>query len=140
MTPHLVLVWLHLVAAVVLTGLALYWTILRLALPRLGHGARMAELLRAAHGARWPHVAVPWTLRIPIPLLGLLVTLFLAVTGVGLGDPGADPGLWRAKLAFVVLLGLVQLAFLRRIADWTLLAQLPLSLLVVLLSALALRL
>ncbi len=139
MTAHLVLVWLHLVAAVVLTGLALYWTILRLALPRLGHGARTAELLAAAHAARWPHVVVPWKLRIPIPLLGLLVTLFLAATGLALGDAGADPGLWRAKLAFVALLALVQLAFLVRIAGWTIFAQLPLALLITLLSAIALR-
>lgn len=136
---HLFVVWLHLVAAVVLTGLALYWTILRLALPRFAAGTDMMALLQAAHAARWPHVAVPWSLRMPLPWLGLLITLFLAASGLLLGGAAADSGLWRAKLACVALLALIQLAFLRRIADWILFAQLPLVLLITLLSALALR-
>lgn len=139
MILHLLLVWLHLVAAVVLTGFALYWTILRLALPRLAHRERVRDLLAAAHAARWPHLGLPPAWRIPLPLLALLVTLFLVATGLLLGDAGADPGPWRAKLAFVALLALVQLVFLVRVADWTMVAQLPLVLLVTLLSAVALR-
>ncbi|GBD44892.1 hypothetical protein HRbin40_02384 [bacterium HR40] len=139
MSLHLLLVWLHLVTAVVLTGFALYWAILRLALPRLGLSKRMPELLAAAHGARWPHVGLPFQLRLPVPWLGLLATLFLAATGLLLGEAPADVLLWRAKLLLVGLLLFVQLAFLVRVTDWTLLGQLPLALLVVLLSALAIR-
>lgn len=139
MSLPLFLVWLHLIAAVLLTGFALYWLVLRLAPIPPGQGIERRELLAAAHAARWPHVGVPWKFRIPVPLLALLATLFLAATGLLLGDVAVDPGLWRAKLAFVALLALVQLVFLVRIADWTIFAQLPLVLLIILLSAVALR-
>ena len=140
MIAHLLLLWLHLAAAVVLVGLALYWVILRLALARLiQEPAAVAALLRAAHAARWPHRVIPWRLRLPVPLLSLLCTLLLVATGLLLGAAAVEPGLWRGKLALTALLLLVQFVFVRRPADWAIFAQLPLALLLIALSALAVR-
>lgn len=82
------LVWLHLVLGVVVTGLALFWAIMGRALTRGAEAADAPRLLAVAAGARWPHVVVPWSARLPLPLLGIVVLVAAAVTGVLLGTPG----------------------------------------------------
>lgn len=82
------LAWLHLVLGVVVTGLALFWAILARALTRGAEAAEAPRLLAVAAAARWPHVAVPWSARLPLPLLGIVVLIAAAVTGVLLGTPG----------------------------------------------------
>jgi hypothetical protein len=82
------LVWLHLVLGVVVTGLALFWAMIGRALSRGATPAETQRLLAAAAGARWPHVGVPWSARLPLPLLGIVVLVVAAVSGILLGTPG----------------------------------------------------
>jgi hypothetical protein len=83
-----VLAWLHLVLGVVVTGFALFWAIMGRALSRGAEAAEAPRLLAVAASARWPHVVVPWSARLPLPLLGIVVLAVAAVTGVLLGTPG----------------------------------------------------
>jgi hypothetical protein len=104
------LVWVHIVLAVVSIGLALFWFIMRFALRR-GDTAGVAQtLLETANAARWPHVAVPWKLRLPLPLMQWLVLALLAASGFLLlqargGAP--DSVWWLVKLGAVALMVLL---------------------------------
>ncbi len=134
-----ILIWLHLVAAVFLTGMALFWLLLPEALRRRFEPAQAQELLEAARRARWPHVAVPHHLRLPLPIVGLLISAGVAATGIlAAGATPPDP-LFRAKLlAFGLLVGL-QLLLLRTARPFWTRAQLPLALLGLWLSAIWVR-
>ena len=72
----------HLVLAILFVGLSLYWLIMLVALGRQHEPGRVAALLDVARRARWPHVAVPMALRLPLPWMTWLVLLVLAVTGI----------------------------------------------------------
>ena len=75
MMSDFVLPWLALVASVVATGLALFWAIMAKALSEAHPAEEARRLLGIAAGARWPHVVVPWKLRLPLPIVGAAVTL-----------------------------------------------------------------
>lgn len=96
------LVWLHLVLGVAVTGLGLFWAIMGRALSRGVAPAEAQRLLAVAAAARWPHVLVPWSARLPLPLLGIVVLILAAVTGVLLGTPGTLVS--GAKVLLVVAL------------------------------------
>ncbi len=136
MDAYRLLVWLHVVLAVLAIGIALYWTIMRLSLARVASPARMRELLDVCASARWPHVAVPWRLRLPLPLFGLAVTAALVVTGL-LAGGRVEADVWfYAKTAVALpLLVILQLWLLRRRDDAATFGQLPLTLLLLLFSA-----
>ena len=110
MDTYRALVYVHVVCSVVLTGLALFWFIMRLALrQRFGEG-EARDLLQIANRARWPHVAVPYALRLPLPwvawvILGLLVASGLIIFQVR-GGAGA---LWWVKMALVAVIVGIQL-------------------------------
>ncbi len=87
MTGYTFLVWLHLVASVLVTGLALFWAIMARALGRTSSSGEAARLLGVAASARWPHTIVPWNARLPLWLLGLVLVVVAAVTGLALGLP-----------------------------------------------------
>jgi hypothetical protein len=103
--------FLHIVFSILLTGLALYWVIMSSALAKGRDAAEAARMLDVAHRARWPHVVVPPSLRIPLPWMVWLVIAGLAFTGIGsIALRGApDNGLWWIKLALVAAVILVQI-------------------------------
>lgn len=139
MDSYRLFVWLHWVTLVGATGLALFWLLLPAALSRFHSPERARELFLLAHRARWPHVGVPERLRLPLPLVTLLATLAAALTGVL--SAGAVPvaALFGAKLAVVLVLLLVQTAFLVRPSFALARSQLPLVLLALWLSTVWVR-
>lgn len=104
--------WLHLVLAVVVTGLALFWAVMGVALHR-AHPAPEADLLlQAAAGARWPHVVVPQGWRLPLPLVS--AAALIVASGVGVGLPAALDLLLILKLLLCAVLLVVFLRLARR--------------------------
>src|SRR5262247_3241494 len=103
MDPYRILVYVHLLASVVFVGLALFWLIMLIALRLEGTPAEVTTLLETANGARWPHVAVPWKLRLPLPWFAWAVLAILVGTGLALlqfRGMGANT-FWWAKIALV---------------------------------------
>jgi hypothetical protein len=106
---------LHILLGIVLTGQALFWFVMSVSLRRDFDEARTLELLRTTQSARWPHVAVPWKLRLPLPWVGWATLLLLGLTGAYLVQVrGAAPtgGAWHLKMtafaALLVVQGLMQ--------------------------------
>lgn len=108
---------LHLLLGIVLTGQALFWFVMNVSLRRDFDEARTLELLRTTQTARWPHVAVPWKLRLPLPWVGWATLLLLAVTGTWLvSRHGGAPsgGAWHLKMTAFAALLVVQALMQRR--------------------------
>lgn len=115
MDAQRLLVALHILLGIVLTGQALFWFVMNVALRREFNADQTLALLRSAQAARWPHVAVPWKLRLPLPLMGWATLALLFVTGLALlqlrGAPA--PGAWHLKLAAIGGLVVVQVLMKR---------------------------
>ncbi len=105
----------HIIFSILLVGQALFWMIMASVLSRR-HGALEADrLLQAANRARWPHVGVPPSLRIPLPWIAWLTLAAIAVTGaVGLMLRGWTGGwLWWTKLGLFAAIAIIQLPLSR---------------------------
>ena len=99
MDTYRVLVALHILLGIVLTGQALFWFVMNVALRREHDAGGTLGLLRTAQSARWPHVAVPWKLRLPLPLMGWMTLVLLAVSGYALlQGRGGAPRQGRLRL------------------------------------------
>lgn len=111
MDPIRASAFLHIVFSILLTGLALYWLIMSSALAKGREATEAARLLDAAHRARWPHVVVPQSLRIPLPWMAWLVIAALAATGIGSISLRGAPAnsLWWIKLALVAAVIAIQI-------------------------------
>lgn len=117
MDPYRLSVALHLVFSILLVGLALFWVIMRIALARGRAPAESLRLLGIAQGARWPHVVVPHSLRIPIPWLTWLVVAGLWASGflgASLGSHAVS-GVWWPKWLLVGIVTALQLAMTLRV-------------------------
>ena len=118
--------WLHLVAAVLLMGNALFWVVMTIGAARSSSQPEdAARLLGLINSGRWPHVIVPRPLRLPFPALAWIFLVVLAVSGIFLVQSRETVGavlrepilqdrfaeLMRVKLALVglLLVGQVQL-------------------------------
>ncbi len=75
------LLWLHLLGGIVVTGLALFWAIMGRSLTTAQGPAEARRLLAVTTTARWPHVGLPWKLRLPLPLLSAAALLVVAFLG-----------------------------------------------------------
>lgn len=109
-------VFAHILFSVVFTGLALYWMIMLVSLRRRFETGETARLLGIAHQARWPHVAVPYKWRVPLPWMTTLVMVVLWLTGIVNSKLRGMPegALWWTKMGlFLALIGL-QVALTRR--------------------------
>jgi hypothetical protein len=106
--------YIHLVAGVLLTGYALFWAMLALSLARDSDTPKVDRLLGVTLGARWPHVGVPVSLRLPLPLVGWTFLVATALTGVLLLAGVPFSGMLLGKLLlFAILLGSQLLLTLR---------------------------
>jgi hypothetical protein len=103
---YAVLVWLHLLLAVAVTGYTLFWAIMGRALGQTVSTADSERLLGIAATARWPHVVVPWEMRLPLWLVGILLLVAAAVTGLLLGTPGNLASGIKVVLVIALLIGL----------------------------------
>ena len=106
MDTYRITVWLHLVLGIVLAGQALFWMVMLAGLRQRFGAAGALPWLMEAKAARWPHVAVPQRLRLPLPLVAWATLAVLVATGallVMLREPGGP--FWTVKL--VLLAGVV---------------------------------
>ena len=127
----------HLVLAVLVTGYALFWAIMALALRRSPRAAESEALLATVAAARWPHVVVPWHLRLPLPLLGWLLLAAAIASGLLVGALGGPRELGLAfwlKLAAVIAVLALHASLARRPRPVPAWLGLPLVLLVLVLS------
>ena len=111
MTGSTFLPWLHLLLGVLVTGICLFWAIMGRVLGRTEPAPEATRLLGVVAAARWPHLLVPWEMRLPLWLLGISLVVLAAGTGLLLGSPG---NLVSGIKAVLVILLLVVFRFLGR--------------------------
>lgn len=122
-----------------MVGFALYWVIMIVSLHRVRPGIEVSNLLTIVANSRWPHVVVPYKFRIPLPILGLVLLLFMLVTGgLLMLSFGATALLWGKIACFLCVLALAHV-MMRRPAQWAMALQFGLVLLIIVLSALLIR-
>lgn len=116
MTSFFIQNWVHLVAAIVFAGYALFWLVMAFALRSEGRDLDSGETLSRIGRLRWPPVAVPKALRIPILGLGWLLVLFMAASGFlllharGIGSAQlASAEFWREGVGLVIAAKLILL-------------------------------
>ncbi len=105
----------HILFSILLVGQALFWMIMASVL-NTRYGALEADrLLQVANRARWPHVVVPLSLRIPLPWIAWLTLAAIAGTGaVGLVLRGfSGDWLWWTKLGLFAAIAIVQVPLSR---------------------------
>jgi hypothetical protein len=131
--------YLHLVFTVFLVGYALYWAIMVVSLGRTFDPPETERLLDVANRARWPHVVVPWRLRLPLPFMGWGFLGVLLITGVALVASHGFDMVLALKVALAVLFALIHVGLTRRPARALILVNFVLALLIVVLSGLLVR-
>jgi hypothetical protein len=132
---------LHILATVLITGLALFWTIMLWSLRQRFAPEETQRLLGVANGARWPHVAVPYALRIRLPWFPWLILALLLTTGLlCLQTRPLDHGaLWWTKVALILGLAIMQTLLMRRPTARVIRLNMLLVLLVIVVSAWMIR-
>lgn len=128
--------YLHLVFTMFLIGYVLYWAIMVVSLRRDLAPAASARLLETANRSRWPHVLVPWRLRLPLPFMGWGFLAVLAVTGLVLMASYGLGTLLALKLALVAIFALIQVGLTRRPVPALIMANFVLALGIVVVSGL----
>lgn len=138
--------YLHLVLSVFLTGYALFWAVMAVALRQRFDGAQTDGYLATVSHARWPHVVVPWRLRLPLPLVGWVFLALLVVTGALIFLVPGGPSLGAlmtpalgAKIVLFLLLVLVHALLARHPRPSLCIAGLVLTLAIVAVSMTLLR-
>jgi len=134
MTGSLVTAYIHLVLTVFLVGYVLYWAIMAVALRRTCDPDETLRLLAVANRARWPHVVVPWALRLPLPFMAWAFLLILLATGVALLSGHDWSPVLLLKLALVAALAGVQVILTRRPVPTLIFVSFGLALVIVILS------
>jgi hypothetical protein len=128
--------YLHLVFTMFLVGYVLYWAIMVVSLGRDLAAPETERLLGIANRSRWPHVLVPWRLRLPLPLMGWGFLAVLVITGLVLMASYALGPLLALKVALVLLFALVQAALTRRPGRALIMVNFALALAIVVVSGL----
>jgi hypothetical protein len=129
--------FLHLVFTVFLVGYALYWAVMVVSLRRTFDPVETDRLLEIANRARWPHVVVPWRLRLPLPFMAWGFLAILLVTGVVLSH--AISAILALKLVLVALFAAFHVALTRRPTPALIFVNFALALVIVALSGLLVR-
>ncbi len=104
-------VFAHIVFAILLVGLALFWLVMHVALGRLADAQDATRLLDVGTWCALAARVVPYAWRLPLPWLTWVVFLVLCGTGIlGLAIRGSPPQgpLWLTKLALVGVIALIQ--------------------------------
>lgn len=134
-------VYAHIFFSVILTGLALFWTIMLIALSRRFGAEEALQRLMTVNRARWPHVAIPYAWRLPLPWVTWITIAVLVATGVfsllyrGMGTDA----LWWTKMALLAAIVLVQTLLTRRPSATLIRANLALVLATIVISGWAIR-
>jgi len=141
MEPYRISVFVHLFFAIVLVGLSLFWFIMLVALRQKFDAAETQRQLAVVNSARWPHVAVPYRLRLPLPFMTWVMLIVLALSGyeiIQLNGAPAGP-LWTTKLALFGIVVVLQAVLTRRPTPVLIRANLLFVLALVVVSALMIR-
>ena len=136
---NLVAAYLHLVFTMFLVGYVLYWAIMAVSLRRDFAPPETERLLGIVNRSRWPHVLVPWRLRLPLPFMGWGFLAVLAITGLALMASYRLGPLLALKVALVLLFALVQVVLTRRPARALIMVNFALALAIVVVSGLLVR-
>jgi hypothetical protein len=131
----------HVIFAVVLVGLALFWFIMLMALRQRFDAPETARLLAVVNGARWPHVVIPYALRLALPWVSWVTLAVLGTTGsvlLSFRPVAAGPWWWTKMVLLAAIVG-VQILATRRPAAPLIRLNLFLVLGVLLASGLLLR-
>lgn len=141
MDAYRLIVYLHIVLAIVLMGMGLFWLVMLAALRQRFQPAEVGEWLQEARGARWPHVVVPRSLRLPLPWVSWLLVVALLLSGVLVAMMRGLPEgpLWTLKLALFVAVAAIQIPLSRGSAPLAIRAGFWLTLVAIVVSALATR-
>jgi hypothetical protein len=131
--------YLHLVFTMFLVGYVLYWAVMVVSLRRDLAPAETERLLEIANRSRWPHLAVPWRLRLPLPLMAWGFLVILLITGLALIASYGFGALLTLKLALVAIFALVQVGLTRRPAPGLIFVNFALALIIVVVSGLLTR-
>lgn len=131
--------FLHLVFTVFLVGYVLYWAIMVVSLRRTFDPSETDRLLGIANRARWPHVGVPWRLRLPLPLMAWGFLGILLITGLVLAAGHGFDMVLGLKVALVILFAVIHLGLTRRPAPPLVMVNFALALIIVVLSGLLIR-
>ncbi len=141
MDAYRVAVFLHIVLAVVLMGMGLFWLVMLVALRQRFSPEETERWLLEARGARWPHVLVPRPARLPLQWVSWLLLVALVLTGGFMTARHGMPSgpLWGLKLLLVGAIVGVQILSRRRPRAGAIRAGFWLTLAVIVVSAIALR-
>jgi hypothetical protein len=111
------LVYAHLLCSILLAGQALFWFIMLAALRQRFDRQQAATMLQTVNGARWPHVVVPYALRLPLPWVTWATVAALVVTGLAIvhlrGGP-MEGAMWWLKLVLTAAVAIIQIVVTRR--------------------------
>lgn len=107
----------HVFFSILLVGLALFWVVMEVALRRRFAPAEARGFLASAQASRWPHVVVPWKLRLPMPWLAWAVVAVTWASGFAASSLGthALSRDWWLKWLLVAILTVTQLLMTRRV-------------------------
>jgi len=100
----------HLFFSILLIGLALFWFIMRIALNRRFAAGDATRLLAVAQASRWPHVAVPYKWRLPLPWLTWAVIAGTWISGILIMNATgrSTSSEWWPKWALVIVVTVIQ--------------------------------
>ena len=139
MTGSLATAYVHVVLTVFLVGYVLYWAVMVMALRRGRDPAETLRLLGVASRARWPHVGLPWALRLPLPFVGWAFVVILLASGLALLPGHGWSPLLLLKLALFAAFAIIQVVLTRRPVPALIFANFALALTIVVLSGLLAR-
>jgi hypothetical protein len=134
-------VWLHIVLGIVLAGQALFWLVMLAALRQRFGAEGAGPWLLEARSARWPHVAVPQPLRLPLPYVAWATLAAICLTGVLLISFRNVPGglFWSLKLWLLAGIGVMQLLLTWRLLPLAIVGNFVLTLAIMIVSGWMLR-
>jgi hypothetical protein len=137
MDAYRITVFAHVFFSILLVGLALFWVIMHVALKRRFPLAEAIGMLGAAQASRWPHVVVPYRLRLPLPWLTWSVVALTWASGIAASKLGAHAMSrdWWLKWLLVAILTVSQFLMTGRVAPALYRPQLLLLLVTIAVSA-----
>jgi hypothetical protein len=135
----LIAAYLHLVFTMFLVGYVLYWAVMIASLRGDFAPGETERLLGIANRSRWPHVVVPWRLRLPLPFMAWGFLGVLALTGLALMASRGFSAILALKLALIAAFALIQVGLTRHPARALILVNFVLALVIVVLSGLLVR-
>lgn len=139
MNWYVIVLYFHLVGAVIFIGYVLYWVIMAISLHRVKSPSDVSSLMRTLAESRWPHVFVPFEWRITLPMLGLVICGFLLASGLALMASYGVSLLLGIKVVVFILVLAFQYLLLKDRRELYMATSFGLTLFILAISALLIR-